>query len=223
MTVLFCLDHDDVVHRWKRMGRQTIWRIICWNLWRNVDYIVIFLNKLGIIDKNTTTTAKRYVNELVSARTKGHLIEKRYQVTGHYLCTRCIQGCPELHFWRVCNGGIRSCGRLYRKTHRLDCNDGFRGYGVTFLTITSYSVVRFSSFIYQTNCIYIGFQFILDMLTYVTPSSNRYTNCQNRITEMKFRQPTITIFFYTTNDYDVNYLQLLVLGVNMHVYNWLIC
>ena len=72
---------------------------------------------------------------------------------------------------------------------------------------------------YLTNCIYIGFQLIFLMLTYVAPSSNMYNNCHNRITGMKFRQSKITKSFSTTNNYDVNYLQLLVLGVDMHVYN----
>ena len=48
----------------------------------------------------------------VRPRTMGHLIENKYQMTGLYLCTKYIPGCPELHFWRVCNGGIRSYDRL---------------------------------------------------------------------------------------------------------------
>ena len=53
-----------------------------------------------------------YVNELVSPRTTGHLTEKKYQVTGHYLGTKYILRCPELHFLWVCNGGVRNYGRL---------------------------------------------------------------------------------------------------------------
>ena len=34
-------------------------------------------------------------------------------------------------------------------------------------------------FMYQTNCIYIGFQLVLNMLTYVAPSSGRYTEYYN--------------------------------------------
>ena len=66
-------------------------------------------NKIDII---TTTTIKRYKNELVSPRTVDHLIEKKYQVIGHYLCMKYILECPELYFWWVYNGGIRSYGRL---------------------------------------------------------------------------------------------------------------
>ena len=64
-----------------------------------MEVIVIFLNILGIIKliKNTTTIVSRYVNELVSPSTTGHLIEK-YQVTGNYLCTKYILGYTELHF-----------------------------------------------------------------------------------------------------------------------------
>ena len=47
--------------------------------------------------KNTTMTVSRYANELVSSRTTGHLIKKN-QETGHYLCTKYILGCTELHF-----------------------------------------------------------------------------------------------------------------------------
>ena len=39
-------------------------------------------SQLHKIDKTTTITAKRYVNELVIPRTKGQLIEKTYQVNG---------------------------------------------------------------------------------------------------------------------------------------------
>ena len=44
----------------------------------------------------------------------GHLIEKKYQVAGHYLCMKYILGCPELHFWGVFNGDIRSYGQLQK-------------------------------------------------------------------------------------------------------------
>ena len=37
------------------------------------------------IEENSTTTTSGYVNELVRLRTMGHLIEKKYQVTGHYV------------------------------------------------------------------------------------------------------------------------------------------
>ena len=68
------------------------------------------------IDKNTTTTIRRYVNELVIHRTMGHLIMKKYQMVGHYLWTTYILGFPELHFSRVSNGGIRSYSRIYEDT-----------------------------------------------------------------------------------------------------------
>ena len=45
----------------------------------------------------------------------GHLIEKKYQVTGHYLCTKHILVYPELHFWRMRNGEI-SYDRLEKDT-----------------------------------------------------------------------------------------------------------
>ena len=76
--------------------------------------ILLFLDILGIIriEKNTTTTVRRYANELISPRTMDHLIEKKYRVSDHYLCTKHILGCPELYFWRVRNAGIRSYDRL---------------------------------------------------------------------------------------------------------------
>ena len=46
----------------------------------------------------------------------GHLIEKKYQVTGHYLCMKYTPRYPVLRFWRVCNGGIRRYGRLQEDT-----------------------------------------------------------------------------------------------------------
>ena len=70
---------------------------------------------------------------------------------------------------------------------------------------------------YQTNCIYIGFQLILNMLTYVTPSSDRYS-VKIESQEWNFGSLQSQRIF-TTQNYDVNYLQLLVLGVDMHVYN----
>ena len=77
----------------------------------NVEGTDIFLN-YHKIDKNTTTTIRRYVNELVSHRTTGHLITKKYQVAGHYFCTTYIMEFSELHFSWVCNGVIRSYSRL---------------------------------------------------------------------------------------------------------------
>ena len=66
-----------------------MWGIICWNRWRNVEVSAIFHTRYHKIDKTTTITAKRCVNELVSPRTIGHLIEKKYQVTG----LRGVQNC----------------------------------------------------------------------------------------------------------------------------------
>ena len=83
----------------------------------------------------------------------------------------------------------------YRKTPRLNSNNAFCRYGVSFLTITLSCVVRFSSFMYQTNCICTGFQLILHMLTYVAPSSGRHTNYHNSITEIKFKRSKITKSF----------------------------
>ena len=61
-----------------------------------------------ICDKNTTTAVRRDVHESVGHKTMGHLIQKKYRGTGHYFDTMYIPGCPELHFWRVCNGGMIS-------------------------------------------------------------------------------------------------------------------
>ena len=49
------------------------------------------------IDKNVITTIKYYVNKLFIPRTARHLLKIKYQVTGHYLCTKYILGCPELY------------------------------------------------------------------------------------------------------------------------------
>ena len=68
---------------------------------------------------------RRYVNELVSLRTMGHLLEKKHLVRGHYLSSRYMPGCPQLHLWCVCNGGIRIHGWL-EDTHWLNCNDTYR-------------------------------------------------------------------------------------------------
>ena len=106
-------------------GTQPIWRTICWNRWPNVEDIVIFLSILGII-KLTITHPLPCVNELVSPRTMGNLIENKYQVTCHYLCMRYVLGCPALYFWWVCNDGIRSLVG-YRKTARPNCNNAFKG------------------------------------------------------------------------------------------------
>ena len=54
--------------------------------------------------------------ELVTPRTMGYLTEKKYQVTGRYLCIKYIPKYSELRFWRVCNGGIRSYGWLQKDT-----------------------------------------------------------------------------------------------------------
>ena len=114
LTVPFCPKHDNVWHRWKAYEKIN-------NLTYNMLKLVVICEsschfsqhtRCLEIAKNTNTTVKRYVDELVSPRTIGHLIEKKYQVTGNYLCTKYILGCPELHFWRVCNGGIKSYGRL---------------------------------------------------------------------------------------------------------------
>ena len=67
-----------------------------------MEVILIFsYTRYHKIDKNTTTTVRRFMNELFSPRTMGHLIKKKYQVTGLYLWTKYILGCPELHFWVV--------------------------------------------------------------------------------------------------------------------------
>ena len=62
--------------------------VICWSNCYSSQH-----TRYHEIAKNTNTTVKRYVNELVSLRTMGHLIEKKYQVTGHYLCTKYILWC----------------------------------------------------------------------------------------------------------------------------------
>ena len=49
LTVPFCLKHNNIVYRWKAYKKTNIWRIICWNRWRNVEVVVIFINILGII------------------------------------------------------------------------------------------------------------------------------------------------------------------------------
>ena len=55
------------------------------------------------------------------------------------------------------------------------------GVWVTFLKIIrTYCVARFSSFMYQTNCVCTGFLMILDMFTYVAPSSVRHITYHNR-------------------------------------------
>ena len=74
--------------------------------WRSYCHF-IYRIRYHKIDKNTTTTVRRYVNELVIPNIMGHLIEEKYQVTSYYFCTKYILLCPELHFWRVCNGEIR--------------------------------------------------------------------------------------------------------------------
>ena len=60
-----------------------------------------FFNITGVmkLTKNIITAVKYYVNELFIARTACHLIKRKYQVTGHYLCTKYIVGCQEFYFW----------------------------------------------------------------------------------------------------------------------------
>ena len=65
-------------------------------------------------------------------RHHARLIENKYQMTGLYLCTKYIPGCPELHFWRVCNGGIRSYDRLWKNTSTQLQPSCFGGYGPHF-------------------------------------------------------------------------------------------
>ena len=114
LTVPFCTEHDNVVHRWIDYGKTYN---LTYNMLKSMvkcrRYCHLFQHtRYHQIDKNTTTTVKRYVNVLVSTRTMCHLIEEKYQVTGHYLCTKYIMGYPELHFLRVCNGGTIRYGRL---------------------------------------------------------------------------------------------------------------
>ena len=60
-----------------------------------MEVIISFLNILSIVKLiKIPPRVSRYVNELVSPRTTGHLTEKKYHVTGHYLCTEYILGCP---------------------------------------------------------------------------------------------------------------------------------
>ena len=116
----------------------------------------------------------------------GHLTKKTYQVTSNYLCNKYILGCPELHkeLWPVIDRHLDSTTIIL-----------FGGMGSHFVTITSHCVVRFVLSAYQTNSTCIGFQLILDMLTYISPFSDSHTN-SNEITEMKFRQSKITRCLY---------------------------
>ena len=67
-------------------------------MWK-LKVIVIFLNIFGIIKLTKYLhDRKKYMNELISPRTMGHLTEEKYQVTGNYLCVKYILGCLELHF-----------------------------------------------------------------------------------------------------------------------------
>ena len=124
----------------KLMKRQSFWRIICWNRWRNVE-VSFFPNILGIIKptKNTTTIVSRYVNELVSPRITGHLIEKKYQVTGHYLCIQYMLGCPELHFFMSVQWWNKTLRPVIERHHYSTAILFFGVWGLI-LTITSYWV-----------------------------------------------------------------------------------
>ena len=95
---------------WKDKRFEVYYAEVCGEIWKLLSFFQH--TRYHKIDKATTITTKRYVNELVSLRTLGHLIDKTNQVTGHYLSSKYIPGCPELHFWRVCNIGIRSYDRL---------------------------------------------------------------------------------------------------------------
>ena len=93
---LFCLKHNDVVYRWKVYEKTNN------NMLKSVAKCGSYGHfpkhtRYHKIDKSTTTTVSRYVNELVSLRTTGHLIEKKCQVTGPYFCTIYILGCTELN------------------------------------------------------------------------------------------------------------------------------
>ena len=101
LTVPLCLKHNDVVYRWKALEKTNI---LTYNMFKSVAkygcyYNVSLHTRYHKIDKNTTTAVSSYVNESVSRRTTFHLIEKKYQVTGHYLCTKYMLGCLELHFY----------------------------------------------------------------------------------------------------------------------------
>ena len=100
LTVPFCREHVNVVHSCITYGGE-MWKILpsfstysISSNWQKYNHY------------------RKTLYEWISPRTVGHLIDEKYQVTGHYLCAKYILGCPELHFWRVCNGGIRSYGRL---------------------------------------------------------------------------------------------------------------
>ena len=125
---ILLFEQDNAVHKWKAFGKTNN---LTYNMLKLVEKWGRYCHfseqtRYHKIDKNTTTTVKRHVNWLVSPRTMGYLIEKKYQVTGHYLCTKYILGCSELHFWRVCSGGEEvTVG--YKKTPRLNCNNVFWG------------------------------------------------------------------------------------------------
>ena len=143
------------------------------------------------IHKNNFTTVRRYVRELAIPRTMGHLIEKKYQGTSHHFCTNYMHRTAFLAslqwwyktLWMVIKTHLDSTAIMlvWVWSHIFD-NDWV-------------ILVRFSSLIYQTNCICTGFHRILYMFTYVASSSGRHTNYHNQITGMKFRQSKITKSF----------------------------
>ena len=79
LTVLFCLEHDNVLHRWKVYEKSNN---LTYNMLKSVvicgSYSHFYQHtRYHEIAKNTNTTVKRYVDELVSRRTMGHLIENK--------------------------------------------------------------------------------------------------------------------------------------------------
>ena len=109
------------------------------------------------------------MNELVKPRTMDHLIEKTVPIDWLLFVRKVYSGCPEVHVWEKFWSVIEDTSTQLQK-----CFLG--GMRVTFFTIMSSCVVRFPSFIYQTNCVCTGFQLVLDTLTYVAPSSDKHTN-----------------------------------------------
>ena len=117
LTVPLCIEHGYGVHRWK--SNETT-NNLTYNMLKSVASCGNYCNfsnhtRYCEIDTNITTILKCYVNELIILWTTGHIIEKKYQVTGHNLCTKHILGCPRTAFLRVCNGVIRSYGRISKK------------------------------------------------------------------------------------------------------------
>ena len=117
-----CLRHNNVVYRWKAYEKTNI----------------LTYNKLEFfLTYSVSWNWQKYHH----GREPGHLIEKKYQVSGHYLCI----------CWGVLNYIYYECAIVelevtagYRKTPLLNCDNAFGGYGVSFLTVTSYCVVQFS-------------------------------------------------------------------------------